>query len=251
MNTDIPTKINSLLAKLPTGVVYLSSWLADHDYSHDLQKSYRKSKWLTSIGNGAMIRFGAQVGYQGAIYSLQEYAKASIHLGAKTALGLSGKSHYLEMNTRKIVVFGAAKEELPTWFKRYDWGMEIDYHTTSMLPPETGLTNYPVNNFEIRISGVPRAMMECLHLAQDEASLMECYELMEGLNNLVPQKVETLLQQCTSVKVKRLFLYFAEKAGHAWFSYLKTENIDLGKGKRSLVSNGIYIPKYQITVPKI
>lgn len=81
-----------------------------------------------------------------------------------------------------------------------------------MLPPEVGLTNYPVNNFEIKISGIPRAMMECLYLAQDEASLTECYELMEGLNNLAPHKIEVLLQQCTSVKVKRLFLYFADKA---------------------------------------
>ena len=67
----------------------------------------------------------------------------------------------------------------------------------------------------------------------------------------MPQKVEALLKQCSSEKVKRLFLYFAEKAEHIWFKYIKTHEIDLGKGKRSLAKNGIYVPKYQITVPKI
>ncbi len=57
----------------PVGVVYLSPWLANNGYSYDLQKGYRKSKWLTSIGNGAMIRSGDRVGYQGGIYALQEY----------------------------------------------------------------------------------------------------------------------------------------------------------------------------------
>lgn len=251
MNAIKSSKINRLMTEFPVGVVYLSSWLADNGYSYDLQKGYRKNKWLTSIGNGAMIRSGDQVGYQGAIYALQKYAKSSVHPGAKTALALAGKSHYLEIDPRRIIIFGAVEEVLPVWFKRHDWGPKIAYHTTSMLPPEAGMISYSVNNFDIQISGATRAMMECLYLAHDETSLLECYELMEGLNNLVPQKVEALLEQCSSVKVKRLFLFFAKKARHAWFKYVKTDNIDLGKGKRSLVKNGIYIPEYQITVPKI
>lgn len=251
MNTVILSKINRLMTELPTGAVYLSKWMADHGYSYDLQKAYRKSNWLISIGSGAMVRSGDTINYLGAIYALQEYAKTSIHPGGKTALSLSGRSHYLEMNSRKAIVFGAVKEQLPTWFVKHDWEMEIVYYTTSMLPPDIGLVDYMVGNFNIKISGAPRAIMECLYLANEAADFKECYELMEGLNNLVPQKVEALLSQCTSVKVKRLFLYFAEKAGHAWFKHIKMDKIDLGKGKRSLVKNGLYIAKYQMTVPQI
>lgn len=251
MNTVTSSKINRLITELPTGVVYLSKWLADNGYSYDLQKAYRKSNWFTSIGNGAMVRSGDRVGYLGALYALQEYAKTSVHPGGKTALALSGRSHYLEMGSRKATVFGGAKEQLPTWFIKHDWDVEIVYHTTSMLPPEMGLIDYMIGNYTIKISGAPRAIMECLYLANEEADFKECYELMEGLNNLQPQKVEALLSECTSVKVKRLFLYFAEKAGHSWFKYVKTDEIDLGKGKRSLVKNGIYVSKYQITVSKI
>lgn len=92
-------------------------------------------------------------------------------------------------------------------------------------------------------------MMECLYLAPEHQPLLETYELMEGLNNLRPVTVQKLLESCTSVKVKRLFLYMAEKAGHDWFNYLKTEKIDLGSGKRVVVPGGRFNTKYQITVP--
>ncbi len=70
------------------------------------------------------------------------------------------------------------------------------------------------------------------------------------LNNLRPASVQSLLEACTSVKVKRLFLYLADKAGHDWHNYLKLEKVDLGSGKRSIVKDGVYVSQYQITVPK-
>ncbi len=42
----------------------------------------------------------------------------------------------------------------------------------------------------------------------------------------------------------------AEKVQHNWFNYLNSEKINLGKGKRSLVKDGVYISKYRITIPK-
>jgi hypothetical protein len=73
---------------------------------------------------------------------------------------------------------------------------------------------------------------------------------MEGLNALRPDQVQELLEACTSVKVKRLFLYLADKAGHQWFSKININHLDLGSGKRSIVKQGVYVAKYQITVPK-
>jgi hypothetical protein len=73
---------------------------------------------------------------------------------------------------------------------------------------------------------------------------------MEGLNNLPPKQVQALLEDCQSVKVKRLFLYMAEKANHSWFKQLDLSKLDLGSGKRSIVKSGVLIDKYGITVPK-
>ncbi len=93
-------------------------------------------------------------------------------------------------------------------------------------------------------------MLECLYWAPQRQELIECFELMEGLNNLSPKQVQMLLENCNSIKVKRLFLYMAEKAAHSWFNYLDFESIDLGSGKRSIVKNGVYIEKYKIVIPK-
>lgn len=250
MGTGPGSKINNLLRLMPSGVVLQASWLMRQGYSHDLQRRYRKSNWLQAIGAGAMIRAGDQVGYEGAVYALQKQSGLSIHPGGRTALFLLGKAHYLELATKRIVIFGSNGEKPPTWFNNHDWGVTVDYYQTSFLPPNTGLTEVELKNFSIKISSAARALMECLYLAPEEQELMECFELMEGLNNLSPKQVQTLLEQCQSVKVKRLFLYMAEKAGHSWFQYLDLKNVNLGKGKRSIVKGGVYIDKYQVTVPK-
>ena len=250
MSTERPTKINQLLGSLPQGTVLQSVWLTQHGYSADLQKRYRNTNWLRSIGKGAMIRNGEKVAYEGAIYSLQQQSGSTVHPGGRTALSLLGKAHYLELAVKRVTVFGSTAELLPTWLRQYDWGVKIDYHSTSFLPSEIGLTEVELKNFSIRVSGPARAIMECLYLAPEKQELTECYELMEGLNNMRPTEVQALLEQCQSVKVKRLFLYMAEKAKHGWLQYLDLKKIDLGKGKRSLVKNGVYIPKYLITVPK-
>ncbi len=250
MNTDNRTKINQLLDSQPQGTVFLSSWLSNHGYSHDLLKVYRKSKWLKPIGTGAMIRYNDKVTYEGAIYSLQKQANLSIHIGGKTALSYLGKSHYLNLSNSKVMLFGDKGEKLPAWFMKHQWDIKADYHSSSFLPTETGLIDLEFKTFSMQVSGAARAMLECLYLVPKKEQLLECYQIMEGLNNLRPKIVQTLLEECSSVKVKRLFLYLADKAGHQWVQYLNLETIDLGTGKRSIVKNGVYVRKYQITVSK-
>lgn len=250
MSTDSKLKINQLLSSHPSGIVYLSSWLVKQGYSLDLQKRYRKSDWFTSIGTGAMIRSGEDVGYEGAIYALQKQAGLFIHPGGKTALALLGKLHYLELSQKRVSLFGGKSERLPVWCVRYDWGIKLDYHSSSFLPPDIGLTEIELKTFSIKVSNAARALMECLYLAPKKQTLLECYQLMEGLNNLRPDLVQNLLENCTSIKVKRLFLYMAEKASHSWFPHIKTKTMDLGSGKRSIVEDGVYNRKYKITVPK-
>ncbi|MEI6087452.1 MAG: type IV toxin-antitoxin system AbiEi family antitoxin [Bacteroidota bacterium] len=250
MSTNNKSKINQLLSLLPAGVVFQTKWLVEKGYSLDLQKRYRNSKWLTSIGIGAMIRANDEVKYEGAIYALQKQSGMNVHPGGRTALSLLGRTHYLEILENIKTVFGHSKEKLPTWFKEYNWGTKIDFHATEFLPINEGFTEIEVKGFSIKVSNPARALMECLYLAPKFQELIECYELIEGLNDLNPSQVQLLLEKCKSVKVKRLFLYMADKAGHEWFTHLKLESIDLGTGKRSIVKNGVYDSKYMITLPK-
>ena len=250
MNTDNSSKINLLLRSQPQGVVFTSSWMVKNGYSLDLQRQYRKSNWFESIGSGAMVRTGEQVSLEGALYSLQRQLELKVHIGAKSALGMHGKAHYLSVNPKRSL-FGPLKEALPKWFIDYEhWKNQLTFTQTNFLATDIGLVELNYNGHLIMVSSAARAIMECIYLAPKKQSLVECYQIIEGLNTLRPQIVQRLLEKCNSVKVKRLFLYMADKANHNWFKYLQVEKIDLGTGKRSIVEHGVYNAKYQITIPK-
>jgi len=244
------TKINHLLQALPLNSVLLSSWLRAQGYSYELQQQYRKSGWLVSIGKGAMLRNGQDFILAGAIFALQNQAKKNIHIGGRTALELQGYGHYLELDNKETILYAPQGAKLPSWVLRNKWDTKPVLVRTSFLPYNIGLTNININGLDIEISNPARAMMECLVLAPNKFDLHEAFDIMEGLMSLRPNNVQQLLEQCKSMKVKRLFLYLAEKAKHDWFNYLDQKKIDIGIGKRSLIKDGVFIPKYKITIPQ-
>lgn len=249
MSTQNEAKITKLLNRHKPGTVSLAPWLEELGISRDLQKRYRRSGWLESVGPGAFKRPSENVAWQGGLYALQTQAALPIHVGALTALSMQGLAHYARPGGEKAFLFSPPKTLLPAWFRRRDWGVPIRHVQTSMLPDLVGLTDHEEKTFSIRISTPERAMLEGLYLAPEELDLMECFQVMEGLGNLRPQLVNTLLNACTSVKAKRLFLYLAEKAGHQWLSAIDKTKVDLGEGHRRLTQGGVYVSQYELTVP--
>ena len=92
--------------------------------------------------------------------------------------------------------------------------------------------------------------MEMLYLVPAKVGFDEALLVMEALTTLRPDVVQSLLEACRSVKVKRLFMYISEKHGHPWVGNLNLFRVNLGKGKRMIVSGGEFDVKYQITVPR-
>jgi hypothetical protein len=243
-------KLNKLLQDIPKESVILSSWLISKGYSHSLQHRYLKSNWLEPIGSGAFKRKNDEVSVFGALYALQHQNRKDIHLGGISALSLLGYAHYIEMGTTSHSFFAQAGCKLPKWFKN---NVEWKHHQlfcSSFLPPQLGIMDYDLGNLKIKISTQVRAMMECLEIAPKNFDLAEAYLIMEGLTSLQPSEVQKLLEACTSIKVKRLFLYFSEVSNHTWFKYLDIDKLNLGSGKRSIVKDGIYNARYRITVPQ-
>lgn len=244
-------KINQLLQKLPKGLVLLSHWLAYEGYPYELQQRYRKSGWLKSIGKGAMVRTGDELLLSGAITALQNQAGANVHVGGRSALEQLGVTHYLQVNAKELTIFAAGQFSWPIWFTKNKWDFDARLHCTSLFKEEElGLVDYTDGELNMKISGQARAIMECLSLAPQHFSLIEAKEIMEGLTTIRPAVAQDLLENCKSVKVKRLFLFLAEKAEHSWFKYIDTTKVDLGAGKRSLADDGVLISKYQLVVPR-
>jgi len=250
MSTNTVTKINQLLQLHHPGTVLLASWLKENGISHDLQHRYIRNGWLESIGYGALKRTGDQVTLTGALYALQEYASKPIHIGGRTALGMQGLSHYVELFQKETLLFAPRGIKLPKWFKNFKWETEPVLINSSAFPVRVGLIDQNIGSYSVLISSPARALLECLDMAPSRFDLFEAWQIMEGLPNIRPDAIQEILEQANSVKAVRLFLYLAEKAGHAWFKYLNINSINVGSGKRSIVKKGIYIPKYQITIPE-
>ena len=93
-------------------------------------------------------------------------------------------------------------------------------------------------------------IQQILNLPAATSSLLDIFYIMESLTTLRPKLMQMLLESCTSQKVKHLFVYMAEKAGHPWFKALKLDAISLGTSRYMVVPFGKYISKYNMTIPK-
>jgi len=251
MSPEAKTKINRLISQWPRGTVGVASYLNASGFSYDLLTRYKKSAWIQSFGRGAYILFGDKVEWPGALYALQVQLGLSVHAGGKTSLEMKGYAHYLSSGQRRVFLYGPPGQVLPTWLKGERLGVEIAMARTNLFPPDSqeGFSEFSEKDFSIRISAPERAAMEMLHLVPGKISFEEALLILENLVSLRPEIVQRLLVICRSIKVKRLFLYMAEKQGHSWVSQLDLWRVDFGKGKRMIVPNGRYDKKYRITVP--
>lgn len=100
------------------------------------------------------------------------------------------------------------------------------------------------------ISSPERAILELMDELPQHEAFHQVDMIMEGLVNLRPRRMQTLLEEACSVKVKRLFFFFAERHQHKWLSHIDREKINLGSGKRVIFRGGKLEPKYGITVPE-
>lgn len=234
------------------GTIKLSSELNSKGYKKDLLKKYIKSKWLESLGYGAFKLAGDNVEWFGAISALQEQKNFSLHPGGKTALTIKGYAHYLSEAYSNIQLFGKSTENLPRWFVKQQWNVRVTYIKTKLFGNDTEkyLSDAEIKGVKIKTSSPEMAAMEMLHLVPKDQSFDEATKIMDGLTTLRPKVVQELLEKCNSIKVKRLFMFMAEKSQHLWLKDLALEKVNFGSGKRSVVKNGVLDKKYQITVPK-
>lgn len=246
----MPTKINQIQNKvLPRGVM-TSSWLERQHISRTEQHKYVKSGWLVRMDKG-LYRFASVTpSLYGVLASLREQHGLTYRIGATSALELQGYSHYVPMGKPQAYLFTSISQRLPKWMKEREWEMDCHEFCSKAFSGETGVTKIETEGLALTVSTPELAIMECLLLAPDFYGLMDVYYLMESLTTLRPSVVTELLEECGSFKVKRLFLYMAEKAGHAWFKRIDLDNVTLGSGPRSFGRGGVRVAKYNIIVPK-
>ncbi|MCL2473328.1 MAG: type IV toxin-antitoxin system AbiEi family antitoxin [Alphaproteobacteria bacterium] len=250
MSISNDKKLKNLLEQWNSGFAATSAWMKTLGVSTQLTQKYLKSGWIEPLGRGAYKKNQDTVEWYGALASIQQQLSLPVHLGGPTALAAHGSVHYVRFGKERVFLFSPLHQKLPKWFQTYDWGNPIEHVTTSFLPENLGITDLNYNGISVRTSSRGRAILESLYLSPKQFDLLECYQMLEGMNNIRPDIVQELLVKCKSVRVKRLFLYMAKKAQLPILKFLNLSKIDLGVGDRSIVKNGIYNAEYKISIPK-
>jgi len=116
---------------------------------------------------------------------------------------------------------------------------------------QIGLSSRDVEGVHLSVSSPERAILEVLALVPNKVTLLHAHELMEGLDRLRSEVVQQLLESGLSIKVKRLFLYVAEKCNLSCFDELNLERIDIGSGKRVIGEGGHYNARWLLSLPRV
>jgi hypothetical protein len=245
------TKINKLLTKWPKGAIGTSSWMEASGIGPDLRKAYKESGWIKAIASGAYTRFDDTADWQGALFAMQTQLQLPIHAAALTAIELKGRAHFIpQADKHPIYLFARREATIPKWKDALPDSERLQVVKTEIFAnvDDAGLSKFSCGNFSITISALERAMMEFLYLVPKVHSTDHARKIMESLTTLRPLLVQELLENCKSVKVKRLFLALAEESDHRWLVQIDKEKLDLGSGKRTIDPGGTYNSTYQITI---
>lgn len=269
-------KLNRLVNTLPDGLLVDAAWLGSRGYSSALRSKYVRHGWLEQVVRGVYRRpvrdlrrqgDDAALRWQEVLVSLQALLGARVALGGRSALEQQGFAHYLPpAGGGEVHVYG--REALPTWVTKLNVDRHFVWHNAKRLfgtedvPTRELSTSEPAVSLlglvrraeserdgPLVMSSPERAILEVLNEVPRRETFHQADVLMEGLATLSPKRLQRLLGVCRSVKVKRLFFWFADRHQHAWLKKLDRKAVDLGRGKRSLVDGGKLDPTYHITVP--
>jgi hypothetical protein len=266
MTKQNTTKLNQLTHDLPDELLVDAAWLNKRGYSTSLRSQYVSSGWLHQPTNRVYRRSRNPITWQQAVVSLQTLLNNKLLVGGRTALDLLGFVHYLSPSTRDVHLYGSKPP--PGWLYQLNVGTQFHFHNERRLfreasnawsgsgPGDVPSTQRVVainagwsEEWQLNLSTPERAILETLDELPKHESFDHLDKIMAGLTNLSPRRLQDLLVSCKSVKVKRLFFYFADRHRHAWLKHLEKDTIGLGKGKRMIVRGGKFDPRYQITVP--
>ena len=253
--------------QLPEGVLVDAAWLERHGYSSSLRSQYVKRGWLHQPAPRVYRRAAGQLTWQQVVISLQAFMAQPLTVGGRTALEEQGFAHYLG-ERREVHLYGPHKA--PGWLDALPLDITFRWHNSRRLfpdspemaptlspPEESGDSLLPggfmatagTMQWPLRLSSRERAVLELLDELPTRESFHQVDMLMEGLTNLSPRNLQSLLETCQSIKVKRLFFFFANRHRHAWLDGLDQKAVDLGSGKRLLTKGGKLDPTYLITGP--
>ena len=230
--------------------VHTHSWFKSHSISRQSIHQCLKNKLIKKLGGGAYIKANDNLNWQSAIFTAQKELKLPIHVAGQSALELHGSGHFVMLGKKPFVyIVKRENVRIPVWLKRHNWGATFYFMTSSLFSSDIGLMKYNQSKFHFVLSSRERAIMEMINNSDLKDSFETLERYFEGLLSLRSLLVQKLLENCSSIKVKRIFLYMADKLKLPLIKKLNIQQIQLGHGKRVVSKNGKLNKTYNITVP--
>lgn len=248
------SKINWLVSHTSPSSIVLLPWLLEHGIGYSLAQKYAKSGWLKRLASGVYYRPDARNDalptWVEALHALNSQLQLPVHLAGLSSLTHQGLSHYLPVSKEQVWLGVEQKSDLPKWFREFD-SSSWSYCTNTKLElmAEKDLKTITVQGQEIKASCPELAAYEVVDAIGKLISFEHAAELFQGLVNLSPRKVQSLLERSDAIQANRIFLFLSHYHGHQWVKRLDESKIKLGSGKRQVVEGGRYDERYKITVP--
>ncbi len=216
---------------LPKGMPVTTSQMVRWGISRQLTHRYVQSGWLEPLGYGYFLRPEDTLTLPGAVAALEAQGVA-VHIGGKTALSLLGVVHYLAMGKEKLFLYGTARKNLPGWFThKFPCEVRMSHLFDEVVGLENRMhvrrqdENDPFSPF---VSEPERALLEMLDDVPQKQSLDEARKIMEPLYTLRHEVLQSLLEACTRIKVKRLFFSLADDLKLPVLQQLDLNRMDFG-----------------------
>lgn len=229
--------LKTALFSLPKGMPVTTSQMDRWGISRQLAHRYVQSGWLEPLGYGYYLRPGDTITQTGAVAAFEAQGVA-VHIGGKTALSLHGVVHFLIMGKEKLFLYGTARKNIPEWFTR-QFLCEVrmghlfdeDCRLENRIHVRRQDENDPCSPF---FSEPERALLEMLDDVPQKQTLDETRKIIEPLYTLRHDVLQTLLEACTRIKVKRLFFSLAHDLNLPVLPQLDLNRMDFG-------ANSVYV----------
>ncbi|NCB00961.1 MAG: hypothetical protein EOM67_02200 [Spirochaetia bacterium] len=250
MNYKLKENMATLYSVLQDGLLVDRAYLQKRGINRTAVDYYIRSGKLIVVAHGVYRKPGPSLTWQHVVYSLNQMGY-KLHVGQRFSLGYYGFEHYVKLGKQEITIYCSSR--LPQWINIID----INFHFIVLThnpfkDTDIGIVDIPFGHFDwtIKYSSPERAFLELMSSMHTSEDILHAKIMMEGAMNLRPDLLQNVLADCKSIKAKRLFMWLSKSVGHPWYRRIDASRIDFGSGKRQIVTDGVFDPEFNITVPK-
>ena len=226
------SKLKLLETDLPEGLLVDAAWLEAKGIPSNLRAYYVKNGWLEQPVRSVYRRPRGSLSWQQVVISLQTILETPLIVGGKTALELQGFAHYLSRVATTVHLYGPSKP--PSWLGKLELPQRFVFRNSETLFRNDPIIYGPVDlargtaigkernlnrwqgvsltelswghwDWPLTLSQPERAYLEMLNELPRRESFHQADMIMQGGANFSPRRLQKLLNECASIKVKRLF----------------------------------------------